>query len=220
MLNPDIFFDKEKIRVLLQQPVVIIKDALQSDVAEILYQQLLETDVWEKQGTDEFKSKEYRSDFSFSRDYIDLDNPNAPPALAALYEYLTSAEIRSLFAEASGNQCDHFRGTATIFNKGDHISEHNDLFIYEEIGKPKYKRVLTFNYYLSKNWDSAWGGNLVWKKPRQVINPSFNTLVLFNVTTNSEHQVDPVLMDPETKRLSITGWFLEEMKKENFKLSL
>jgi Rps23 Pro-64 3,4-dihydroxylase Tpa1-like proline 4-hydroxylase len=101
------------------------------------------------------------------------------------------------------------------FRKGDYISEHNDLYVYEQkdINLPKHKRLLTFNYYLSKNWGSGWGGNLVWKKSHKVINPSFNTLVLFNVTTNSMHWVDPVLVDTDIERFSITGWYLQEIKK-------
>lgn len=220
MLNQDIFSDKEKMQELLRQPVVVINNALESDVAEELYQQLIESRLWARQGPDEAKSEEYRKGFNFKRDYIDLDNPDAPPAVTAVYNYLISEEIRKLFSEFCGNQCDSFRASATIFNKGDHITEHNDLSIYERANMPKYKRVLTFNYYLSKNWDPAWGGNFIWKKPYQVINPAFNTLVLFNVTTNSEHQVDPVLVDTDVKRLSITGWFLQEMKKDKFKLSI
>lgn len=218
MLNQDIFSNKEKLQGLLHQPVVVIDNALETNVAEDLYDQLIESNAWETQGTDKGSISEYDKDFNFKRDHIDLQNSNAPPALTELYNYLNSAEVRQMFGEISGRQCDSFRAAATIFNKGDQISDHNDLYIYDE--KPKYKRVLTFNYYLTKNWNAEWGGNLVWKKPHAVISPQFNTLVLFNVTTNSHHWVEPVLKDTENKRLSITGWFLQEIKKEKFKLSL
>lgn len=203
---------------LLRQPVAVIENALENDIAEELFQQLLASDSWEQQGTDTIKSEEYREDFKYHRRSIDMQNPAAPAVLKAFYDYLNSEEIRQMFSEISGRKCDSFRAAATIFNKGDHISDHNDLFIYDET--PKYKRVLTFNYYLTKNWKAEWGGNLVWKKPHSVITPKFNTLVLFNVTTNSYHWVEPVLRDTENKRLSITGWYLQEVKKEKFKLSI
>jgi len=220
MLNMSIFSNKKRLQELLLQPVITIENALETGFAENLYHQLMDSKAWERQETGENKSQDYRKDFNFKRDHIDLQNPNAPPALTALYAYLDSVEVRQLFSEICGRQCDGFRAAATIFNKGDHISEHNDLLVYEEKGMPNYKRELTFNYYLSKNWNPSWGGNLVWKKPYRVISPHFNTLVLFNVTANSEHWVDPVLIDTETKRLSITGWYLREIKKEKFKLSL
>jgi len=205
-------------QALLQQPVAVIDNALDDDIAETLFQQLMESNSWQQQGTDTIKSAEYGEDFKFHRKSIDMQDPVAPAALKMLYDYLNSEEIRQVFSEISGRQCDSFRAAATIFNKGDHISDHNDLFVYDET--PKYKRVLTFNYYLTKNWEMDWGGNLVWKKPHSVITPKFNTLVLFNVTVNSHHWVEPVLKDTENKRLSITGWYLQEVKKENFKLSI
>lgn len=218
MLNQDIFSDINKMQELLRQPVVVIDNALESDIAENLYQQLIQANSWEQQGTDTIESSEYSRDFKFKRKSIDMQDPAAPPAVTAMYEYINSEEIRQMFSEICGRQCDSFRAAATIFNKGDHISDHNDLYIYDE--KPRYKRILTFNYYLTKNWDVEWGGNLVWKKPHQVITPKFNSLVLFNVTQNSHHWVEPVLKNTDNKRLSITGWFLQEMKKEKFKLSI
>ena len=220
MLNLEIFSNRRKVEKLLCQPVAVIHNALENDVAEKLHSQLNESKLWKVQQTDEKKRNKNRSDFDFKRMYIDLDNPDASPAVSSLYNYLIMEETRKMFSDICGNKCDIFRATATIFNKGDFISEHNDLDIYEAADGSKFKRVLTFNYYLSKNWNSDWGGNLVWKKPYQVINPSFNTLVLFKVTTNSEHQVDPVLIDTNEKRLSITGWYLEKMNQNKFKLSI
>ena len=220
MLNLDIFSDKEKMHTLLQQPVVIINNALEHKFAEELYQQLIESELWEKQETDENKSAEYHKDFNFKRDHIYLDNPDAPPALTALNNYLNNKNTRQYFSDISGRCCDSFRASATIFNKGDFISDHNDRYIYRDPGKPKYVRALTFNYYLTKNWHADWGGNLVWKEPNKVITPAFNSLVLFNVTTNSHHWVEPVTVDTDVKRLSITGWFLTELKENKFKLSL
>jgi Rps23 Pro-64 3,4-dihydroxylase Tpa1-like proline 4-hydroxylase len=220
MLNLQFLSNKEKLKQELHEPVVIIKNALVEEVAEKLYQELSESELWFRSGAGQDKSTEYHEAFSYDRNNIDLHDPAAPATVTALYNYLSSQEVMNWFSDACGRQCDSFRGSATNFTKGDHISEHNDLFIYEDGDSPKYKRVLTFNYYLSKGWSEDWGGNLVWKKPHKVITPDFNTLVLFNVTTNSYHWVDPVLKDTVNKRLSITGWYLQEIKKSKFSLAM
>ena len=121
MLNQDIFSDKDKLRGLLLQPVVVIENALESDFADELYQQLIESSAWTLQGTDVYKSSEYDKNFKYNRQQIDTQNPDAPPALKNLYEYLNSVGVRQMFSEISGRQCDSFRGAATIFNKGPYI---------------------------------------------------------------------------------------------------
>ena len=68
--------------------------------------------------------------------------------------------------------------------------------------------MVTFNLYLTKRWEAAWGGRLVWKHPRMEIVPSFNTLVLFNVGENTHHWVEPIAAGVTERRLSVTGWFL------------
>lgn len=68
--------------------------------------------------------------------------------------------------------------------------------------------MVTFNLYLTKQWEAAWGGRLVWKNPRMEIVPSFNTLVLFSVGENTHHWVEPIAPGVTEKRLSVTGWFL------------
>ena len=220
MLNLDFLSNQEKLREKLCEPVVVIKNALEDEVAEALYQELSDYKSWTRSGTEEIKSTEYNKNFTYKRNSIELQDPNIPTTLKALHHYLSSQDVRQWFSEACGRQCDSFRGSATNFIKGDHISEHNDLFIYDDEDGTKFKRVLTFNYYLAKDWNVDWGGNLVWKKPHKVICPDFNTLVLFNVTANSHHWVAPVLKDTDVKRLSITGWFLQEVKTEKFKLSI
>ena len=68
-------------------------------------------------------------------------------------------------------------------------------------------RAVTFNYYLTKQWNEEWGGSFVWEKPHSVLVPSFNTLVMFLVGPGSMHHVEPVVSENKIKRLAITGWF-------------
>ena len=191
MLNKNIIDNPDRIREQLKQPVIIIENALDEDFAENLCTQLLDSKLWEMQSTDIDLNPEFRKGYSYKRNHIDATSPVAPPLLKDLNTYLNSTRIRDIFTEICGTRCDLFRGEATIFNKGDHINRHNDrrIYKYDDANKPNYVRTLTFNYYLTKNWDPDWGGNLVWDEPQKIITPAFNSLVLFNVTRNSYHQV-------------------------------
>jgi len=222
MLSNDMHTNQEGIQnCLRQQPVLVIENALNPEDAESLYEGLGASAAWAPQDTQTWKEQGIDvAEFTYSRNHIDIADQRAPDALKALNTYLNSKTMKQWFSAVSGRRCDKFIASATIFDEGDHISEHNDYYIYEEPGKPRYVRALTFNYYLSKNWNPDWGGNLVWKEPYQRISPNFNTLVLFNVTTNSHHWVEPVTKHPGEKRLSITGWFLTEIQTERFSLSL
>lgn len=213
MLSSEMLANKEVIHNQLRQPVLVIKNALDPDTAEQLHNELLTSDAWDSQNR---KTENY----IYRRDIIHMESETAPPALKELYSYLLSEEVRQWFSDVSGKRCDSFKAAATIFNEGDQITEHNDLYIYDEPGKPRYVRALTFNYYLSKDWNPEWGGNFIWKEPYKKISPLFNTLVLFAVTTNSHHWVEPVNQATDVKRLSITGWYLTELHKERFKLSI
>ncbi|XP_043477428.1 prolyl 3-hydroxylase OGFOD1 [Leptopilina heterotoma] len=76
-------------------------------------------------------------------------------------------------------------------------------------------RRIAFILYLSKNWEASDGGALElfdtdesgW--PRNVVRsllPEYNSLLFFEVTENSYHQVAEVV-SPDKSRWSISGWF-------------
>lgn len=76
-------------------------------------------------------------------------------------------------------------------------------------------RRIAFILYLSKNWEASDGGALElfdtdesgW--PRNVVKsllPEYNSLIFFEVTENSYHQVAEVV-SPDKSRWSISGWF-------------
>jgi Rps23 Pro-64 3,4-dihydroxylase Tpa1-like proline 4-hydroxylase len=81
-------------------------------------------------------------------------------------------------------------------------------------------RTVTFNYYLTKGWQSQWGGNFVWEKPYAKITPTFNTLVMFLVSNDSIHHVEQVDSSGDSPRLAITGWFTTTRKPGEKKLNL
>jgi len=81
------------------------------------------------------------------------------------------------------------------------LSKHTD----EVNGK------LAFVLHLSKNWNPDWGGlylNLKDESDIRVINPSFNKLVIFEVTEGiSHHSVTQVVGNSLNERISISGWY-------------
>jgi SM-20-related protein len=81
------------------------------------------------------------------------------------------------------------------------LSKHTD----EVNGK------LAFVLHLSKNWNPDWGGlylDLRDESNIKVVNPSFNRLVLFEVTNaSSPHAVTQIVNNSLNERISISGWF-------------
>ena len=83
--------------------------------------------------------------------------------------------------------------TATRFDIGEGIEGHED-------GSTVSKRSLTIMYYLNKDWDISYGGNIRlidYNKKEQVYEPLFNRLVIFDTSlkTGLWHSVDKVTTD-------------------------
>ncbi len=68
------------------------------------------------------------------------------------------------------------------------------------------ERQCAFVLYLSPEWDARDGGvlHLVDRNNVTKIEPEYNSLVLFDVTTGLEHFVSPIVADKA--RLAIGGW--------------
>ena len=98
------------------------------------------------------------------------------------------------------------------------ITKHNDSYTRKKEGGRIQSRVLTFNYWLTKNWLSDWGGKLIWENPYAEIVPTFNTLVMFLPTQISHHWVEKVAETVTEPRLAISGWFMTD--RSNFQRDL
>ncbi|WP_297527144.1 2OG-Fe(II) oxygenase [Thiohalobacter sp.] len=220
MLSNEVLSSREDLKEKLKGPVVVLEDALDAEVAKELQSELLKSGEWVREDGSTWGKLGYQPGrFEVTRDSINIASEDAPAALKSLFRYLMAPETREWFSYASGQKLDRFIGSAAVFHQGDGISEHNDDHVFTD-GENVYRRALTFNYYLSTDWEAAWGGNLVWKSPRMVITPSFNKLVLFNVRPSSHHWVEAVRCETPHKRLSITGWYLTKIEKENFSLDI
>lgn len=204
MINPNIYDDKDAVVEGLKRPFLLLENALIPNVAEQLYTELMQARHWDHQSISD-------PGFVYRRDAIVMGSKQATKMLDDLYAYLSSERCLQWISEVSGRRCDSFQGAAAIFKPGDQITRHNDKRILTKDDGTKAVRAVTFNYYLTKQWDARWGGRLIWDNPHTEIMPSFNTLVMFNVGQDTHHWVEPVRDGVEAKRLSITGWFMSSV---------
>ena len=207
--------DKAYMKSGLQSPYLVIEDALEPAFAERLRTELLSSKAWVSGDRSSF-SDEYQkimpSDYSFTRDTIRTDSPFAPQSVKELHSYLTSAGCLQWISEVSGRLCNGFVAACVRYQRGNHLTRHNDLYFESKQDGAVTARTVTFNYYLTKGWQSEWGGRFVWEKPHIEITPSFNTLVMFLVGFDSLHYVEQVNETATVPRLAVTGWFMTTRK--------
>ena len=213
MLNPNLLKNTQFMREQLRQPFVILENALLPEVAEELYEELAGFDGWNYQDQKSLSEEQiayqetHAPGYTFSRHNLQFGVDKLPPALQRFRGYLVSEPVRQWMADISGRRCDDFEGGAALLKEGGHIAEHNDYGVYRQKDGTTVTRALTFNYYLTRNWQPQWGGHFVWKRPCTRVVPSFNTLVMFLVGQNSNHYVEAVTPHARENRLAITGWY-------------
>lgn len=207
-MNPQVFHDRAFVKDGLKQPFLVVRNALRPEIAEELYGDLMQAENWGRQAVAE-------PGFIYERHNIAMESTQAPASLTRIYGFLSSPECLEWISEVSERKCDSFQGAAAMFRPGDRISEHTDRMVFTKPNGDKIIRMVTFTYYLTKNWDAKWGGRFIWKTPYSEIVPEFNTLVLFNVSSNSHHWVEPIAEGVTEKRLSMTGWFLNSQTNQD-----
>lgn len=217
MFNQMLFDNKEQIRDGLKQPYLILNEALTNEKAEQLYTDLNNTERWERQNIAQQNFKYQRKQIKIE---AGMDIHNVPTSLIELYRFLSSETCLQWVYEISGRKCVDFMGAAALYGMGDNISLHNDFMPHDNSSGDKLIRALTFNLYLTKEWQPDWGGKFVWDSPRAEVIPEFNKLVMFLVGPNSLHLVEPVISDAPRKRLAITGWFMRNRVSTRPKLKL
>lgn len=210
VFRSEIIHDRDYMRSGLNQPFVVIEDALWRERAERLYEDLVSYKGWTREDRDEDNAS-----FVYSRYVVGLETSNLPESVASLYEYLRSEECLRWISDASGIRCDDFEGSAALLLGGDRLKEHNDHRIEESGGKITTRSV-TFNYYLTRDWSKEWGGQFVWLNPYTEIFPGFNRLVLFRVGPDSAHRVQAVSPAATVPRVAITGWYTTSRERNDF----
>jgi Rps23 Pro-64 3,4-dihydroxylase Tpa1-like proline 4-hydroxylase len=69
-------------------------------------------------------------------------------------------------------------------------------------------------WHLTRDWNPSWGGDFYWIPSRASLPPSFNTLLLFVVTNQSDHFVTTVSPYASGQRLAINGWWQTSRPKK------
>lgn len=104
--------------------------------------------------------------------------------------------------------------SASWYLPGDHSLPHNDF-----LGDEDQHRQVAFVWQLTRNWHSKWGGEFFWCRKNRYVTPSFNTLLLFNVSVDSMHFVTHVSPEAESKRLAISGWWTGKLAVEQKRIA-
>jgi len=207
-LNPQLFeymkeSGKEKIQqVLASDGLVIIRNAFQKDFADFVWSTMnnktCQWDAAQVQNPTGFRSdKSWDPDcgpnaHSFNQSKSIFQHPDTKKFVGELVQRNTDGE-----AIARGSK----------FKINDYTGPHNDSLDY---------RVLTFLWYLCKDWNPEWGGALVYGSAlpeKAYVHASYNTMALFSVGLYSSHLVTTI--SPHSagnQRMAIGGWYTSSIE--------
>jgi hypothetical protein len=129
------------------------------------------------------------------------------PCMAVTQEFfgwLRGSNLRRYFEVICGLSLGEVKINAYAYKRGDFLRRHTD--------NDKRKR-LAFVFYLSDGWEPRFGGELIMTGPGgslTAIESRYNSLVLFDVTADSEHYVEQIKSAAGGRaRVSISGWFYD-----------
>ena len=108
-----------------------------------------------------------------------------------------------------------------ISPQGGKLNIHKDYSVHPKLG---LQRKLNLIVYLNENWEKTWGGSLeLWSNntdtneplnKEKIIDPIFNTAVLFDTTQNSWHGLPDPITCPDTEfRKSIAFYWLTDLNE-------
>ena len=202
-LNPAHFDDpatmSEISRKLRAGEVVVLKEAFRPEFAEMVYSELsAKTVEWEL-------NEAYFPDGYAHRHHNVYDKSSWSARLNATLEMFAAPASQRFVSELTGRDCSgETVGAPSWYKDGDHSLPHTDW-----VGQ----RTVSYVWHLSKSWKPEWGGALYWARNDHAVATypaSFNTLVLFSVTTTSAHFVTTVSPHHKGKRLTFNGWWQSE----------
>lgn len=171
---------------------VVLENAFKVDFAERMFKCLDEFDDWKPY-------EDYSMpDFHFHHHNV-YEKGAFPSDLVEGDRIFSSRETKAFVARLSGRDCEgDVTFSGSLYLPGDCSLPHTDC---------SDTRNVAFVWHLTKEWRREWGGALYWCSSCASIPPSFNTLVLFNVSEVSAHFVAPVNPMARAKRLAINGWW-------------
>ena len=192
--------------------VVVIPNAFDIDFAEAAHKELMNANY-----------SLYRNSFDdgFSYNHHNIYSKGQYSAfLNQTQRIFTSRETKDFMSEFTSVDCSGMTNAApSYYAPGDYSNPHSDH---------ESQRTLSFVWHLTKNdWKPEWGGALYWCKghpDHSYLHASFNTLIIFKPTTQSQHFVTRVSHNVTTstttttttttttgnnakKRLAYNGWY-------------
>ena len=199
-LNPALFEDPATMRDvgarLRAGDVVVLKDAFRDEFAQAVHAELAADTV------DWALNEAYFADGYHHRHHNAYDARAWSARLRRALGVFADERTRAFMSELAGRDCaGDATGAPSWYKAGDHSLPHTDW-----VGQ----RTVAYVWHLSKGWRPEWGGALYWAGADHAVatHPaSFNTLVLFCVTTTSAHFVTTVSPHHEGKRLTFNGWW-------------
>jgi thioredoxin 1 len=183
-------------RRLAAGALVTIRDAFEPDFAERMYRSLDSCNTWRAH-------ENYAERFSYYHHNV-YHPEDFPPDVAWCWKVFDSSGSKAWATRLSGRTClGPTSVSASWYLPGDHSLPHTDNVTTGD----HYIRQLAFVWHLAKEWRSEWGGAFYWCPKACYMPPAFNTLYLFNVSSESSHFVTQVSPFAVGKRLTINGWW-------------
>jgi hypothetical protein len=195
ILNAELFRDAKVLpaigREIANGRAVVVAKAFDPDLAERVYSALERAPTW--------KPYEGQKLFFHFRQHNIFGWSNLPPEVRDCARILGSMQTKLLLSVLSGADCrGPFSVGGSMYLPGDYSLPHTDATDH---------RSIAYVWHLTKEWRPEWGGQFVWCPTGAIVNPSFNTLIAFKVTSASLHFVAPVSHQARGRRLSVNGWW-------------
>jgi hypothetical protein len=180
---------------LMNGDLIVIREALQPSFAERMFACLDQFPDWKVY-------KGYEEHFHYHHHNI-YDDKLFPPDLVWCSQIFNSEATKNFIQGLSQTDCGgETTFSASLYLPGDYSLPHDDF-----LGPKDHHRQVAFVWYLTKDWQSEWGGELFWCRKNRYISPSFNSLLLFRVQPANMHFVTVVSPHAQSKRLAISGWW-------------
>ena len=171
--------------------LVSIDAAFQNDFAAFVHESLNESNAW--------KLHEEIHPFFFFHHHNIYDISTMSASMLITRMIFASAGSVEWASYLVGIECDGpVQQAPSWYMPGDQSTPHSDILS---------GRRLAFVWHLTKDWNSHWGGNLVWIKADSILPPSFNRLHLFDTRKGGSHFVSVVTPSAVGKRLCWNGWW-------------
>ena len=143
------------------------------------------------------------------------DLTRLPGMTATVLKFMNSPVALNFFEQLTGisplrEDSAYLGGGVHLSSSGGRLGVHADFNLHPTTNKHRRLNALL---YLNREWDPSWNGQLeIWNEEMtssvEEVLPTFNRLVVFNVTDKSFHGVPKVIAcPPNVKRISLALYY-------------